>query len=130
MPWKQEIIDLHRFFEAYFLGTEDSLDRAAAVLHRDFTIVGPDGDEADRDRTLDRLRSGHGHATALTITTTDHRLLHEAGSLVVARYVEHHRLADSANERLTTVVFAAETAAPHGLAWLRVHETWLDRPGP
>jgi len=47
MRWSEEIDGLHAFFEAYFLGTESSLDRVEAVLAPDFSIVGPHGVESD-----------------------------------------------------------------------------------
>lgn len=126
MNWELEIIELHRFFEAWFLGREDSLERAELALHLDFTMIGPDGTLADRSTTLRRLRDGHAHSTDLRIETGDHRLLHTADDLLIATYVERHRLAgDRANERISTVVFVPTRRGPNGLRWLHVHETWL-----
>jgi len=122
--WREEIEELHDFFEAYFTGAEDSLARAEAVLAPEFTIVGPDGSEADRAATIRMLQGGHAHTSDLTITTSDHRLLHDAEAVLVASYVEHHDLGDRQNHRLSTVVFRPDPAAPNGLNWLRVHETW------
>ena len=125
MGWHEEIDELHAFFEAYFLGTEDSLDRFEAALADGFTTVGPDGAEHDRASTVRMVRDGHGHTDSLTITTSDHRLLAATDDLVVATYVEHHELRDRANHRLATVVFRVDPAGPNGLRWLRVQETWV-----
>ncbi len=125
MRWREEIDQLHAFFEAYFTGEETSLDRVDAALAPAFTIVGPHGVETDRDGTLKMLADGHAHTDSLTITTTDHRLLFESEDMAVATYVEHHELSDRTNQRLSTVVFVADSAAPNGLRWLRVHETWI-----
>ncbi len=128
MDWRAEIIELHEFFQAYFLGQTDSLERAENALHDDFTFVGPHGDEVDRQTTIDRLAAGHAHTTDLTITTEEHALLQTSGELVVARYVEGHQWPDGrANRRLSTVVFLVDPTGPNGLRWLRVHETWIDR---
>ena len=125
MRWREEIEELHDFFQAYFTGAEDSLGRVEAVLAAEFTIVGPDGNEADRRATIRMLEGGHAHTTDLTITTSDHRLIHESDHLTVASYVEHHLLSERENHRLSTVVFVPDPVAANGLAWLRVHETWL-----
>lgn len=129
MDWRTEIVELHDFFQAYFLGQEDSLDRVEAALHGEFSIVGPDGAMSDRAATLEMLRGGHAHTEALTITTLDHRLLHTTPELVLASYVEHHQLTSTTNDRLSTVAFLVDPAGPNGVRWLRVHETWLDHPG-
>ena len=78
MRWRDEIDQLHMFFEAYFLAAESSLGRAL-VLQTD--------------------------------------------EVTVATYVEHHELRDRDNHRLSTGVFVADSTAPNGLLWLRVHET-------
>ena len=125
MNWRNEIIELHDYFQQLYLAETTSLDRAEAALHPDFTFVGPDGSVADRSQTLSMLEAGVGHSRSLTITTRDHQLLAEADELVVASYVEHHQFAEGSNERISTVLFTRDPASPNGLSWLRVHETWL-----
>jgi hypothetical protein len=125
--WKAEIIELHELFEAYFLGSSDSLERMEAVIAADFTFVGPDANTTDRDGTLAAVRAGHAHTDSLAIRTVEHRLLLVDGDVVVAEYVEEHELASRTNRRLSTVVFSRDDAAPNGLVWRRVHETWIDR---
>ena len=126
--WRQEIEELHDVFETYFLGTTDSLDRVEAVLSDDFTIVGPHGVTSSRADTVKALRAGHAHTSSLRITITDARLLVAEADVLVASYVENHELATGTNHRQSTVVFSqagADGAAPNGLLWRRVHETWL-----
>lgn len=125
MGWIEEIDGLHEFFEAYFLGTEQSLERFESALDEKFTIVGPDGAENDRAATVRMVRDAHGHTDSLTISTSDHRLLAETDELLVATYIEHHQLRDGVNHRLATVVFRIDPEGSNGLRWLRVHETWL-----
>jgi len=125
--WKAEIIELHELFEAYFLGTTDSLDRMERVLADDFTFVGPDANTTDRAGTIAAVKAGHAHTESLVIRTVEHNLVLEDGAIVVAEYVEEHELASRTNRRLSTVVFSRENAAPNGLLWRRVHETWIDR---
>ncbi len=125
MNWQREIDDLHAYFQAYFLGTEDSLEPVEAALHADFSMVGPHGGQSNRDETIAAVRNGHAHTKSLEIWITDHRLLYETTEVLVAGYVEHHRLSDRSNHRLSTVVFVETPDAPNGVRWLRVHETWL-----
>ena len=123
--WQTEIEELHVTFEAYFLGTLDTLDRVEQALADDFTIVGPYGIESSRAETMSALRDAHGHTDSLEISITDLALLLETSECLVARYVENHQLGEQTNHRLSTVVFAKDDAAPNGLRWRRVHETWL-----
>jgi len=125
MRWRQEIEELHDFFENYFRGTESSLERVEEALAPGFSIVGPDADESDRDQTLTALRVGQGRATDLRITTRDHRLILEDGNTVVAAYVEQHDSPSGQTLRRSTVVFVVDVEGPNGLRWLRVHETWM-----
>lgn len=127
MNWQDEIVELHRFFEAYYLGRESSLSRAESAFHPDFTFAGPDGDTTDRAATLNMLRQGHGHTAQLRIATSDHQLLFATDDVLVASYVELHELAAGENERLSTVVFVVDDEAPTGVRWLRVHECWIRR---
>ena len=128
MSWRDEIIGLHRFFEDWFLGRGGEMKRAEDALHPDFSFIGPDGVVADRATTLQRLVDGHAHTTDLAIETVDHRMIRSTGDTVVARYVERHRWTDGrSNERISTVVFIADTNGPNGVRWLHVQETWLGR---
>lgn len=141
MHWRDEIVELHQFFEDWFLGRggeatkTEGVDRADRAFHPDFTFIGPDGVVADRATTLQRIADGYAHTTELTIETVDHRLVHpgsaSAGGTIVATYIERHRLSEGrANERISTAVFVVDPDGPNGLRWLHVHETWLDRPPP
>jgi len=123
---QREIVELHQFIEHYFLGKVDSLERMSSVLGSDFSMVTPHGDKRDRAVTLDAMRAGFGHASSLSITTRDHRLVLESPELLVCEYVEAHELADHGNARQVTVVFSVDPQAPNGLVWRRVHETWAE----
>ena len=127
MNWIAEVDELHAFFEAYFLGRIDSLDRFESVLAPGFTIVDPTGSVQTRAETLESVRSAHAHTNQLSIVTSDHSLLYEQDGFVLGRYIETHHLTERTNRRLSTVGFVAALDKPNGLAWVTVHETWLDR---
>ncbi len=126
MDWQAEIVELHDFFEDYFLGKTASLNRAKDAFGPKFTFVGPDGQTRNRASVIQMLADGHAHTEQLKITTTDHQLLLETPDAVVATYVEQHELSEGrTNHRLTTVVFIPDDDAPNGLVWHRAQETWL-----
>lgn len=128
MDWQREIDELHAFFEAYFRGEVpvDETARLELALAPEFTLVRPDGSEADRATTIGDVRDGHGHAPDMSIRAERHRLHRAGADLVVASYVEVHAWpAGRANRRLATVVFGVDEVGAHGLRWLRVHETWM-----
>ena len=125
--WQKDIVELHEVFETHFLGTTDSLERVEASLAADFTMVSPDGRISDRAATMAALEAGHAHTESLVIRTVEHRLLVDEGDVLVAEYVEEHELSSRTNRRLSTVVFSRDHAAPNGVVWRRVHETWIDR---
>ena len=126
-PWHLEIIELHEFFERYYLGALDADDvgRLEVALAPDFTIIEPGGGEWSRDQTVVAIRNGHAHTSHFRISIADARLLIDLPGLLVARYVEHQELADTITDRLSTVVFTRTPDAPNGLRWRTVHETWL-----
>ena len=125
--WHREIVELHQFFESYFLGTigADEVGRLERALAPDFTIIGPGGAESTRAQTLAAVLGGHAHTSSLAISIVDARLLLDQANVVVARYVEHHELDAGTNRRLSTVAFSRSPEAPNGLLWHTVHETWL-----
>jgi hypothetical protein len=126
MDWQAEIIELHDFFEDYFLGKTSSLARAETAFGPKFTFVGPNAETRNRASVIQMLADGHAHTQDLTITTTDHHLLLETPEAIVATYIEHHEHNEGQpNHRLTTVVFVPDPNAPNGLLWHRAQETWV-----
>lgn len=125
--WHREIVELHEFFEGYFLGTieADAVERLETALATDFTIVGPGGGVTRRAETVAAVRGGHASVSQLGITVIGAQLLVDGPDVVVARYEEHHESANGSTGRLSTVVFTRESEAPNGLRWRTVHETWL-----
>lgn len=124
MDWKQEIEELHDFFEVYLGGPEDSLARAEAVLDESFVIIGPGGDRRNRAETLAALRAGQGQVPGLAIETTDHHLILRTPDLVIAGYIERQRVGDETTQRWSTATFRASATTPNGVSWIHLHETW------
>ena len=129
MNWEREIADLHRFFEQWFKGEVDSLDRVEAALDPGFTIVGPGGGVLERSEIIEIIARDRGQRPDLRISTTEHRLLDATDDRLVTAYVEEHHGPDGETRRHSTAIFAIDEDAPNGVRWIRVHETWTSDSG-
>ena len=130
-----EIVDLHRFFEAWMNGilpeSEEAFARFADVMDDGFEIVHPDGHLQLLPELTRRLWGAHGlydqkHPIQIWIDGFRFRL--SAGPLTLATYEEWQQTGDGTRGRLSTVLFRDDPAAPNGLRWVHVHEVWLPAP--
>lgn len=132
--WRTEIEELHAFFEDWIGGTveatDDEFGRLEARMSDDFTFVPPSGEVMSREEIVGAVKQAHGSRAGLRIRIDDLRLLHASGSCLVAAYREWQEAAGERTGRASTVVFRRDEAAPRGLAWLHVHETWIEGAGP
>lgn len=130
---RREIEGLHAFFEEWLAGrlpdTAAAFARVEAVLAPDFTLVGPDGQEADRATMAKALRELWNTRPAVRIWIEDFRLLAAAPPLLVVRYEEWQEGSAGNSVRVSTAIFRIAPDAPNGVAWERVHETWMRAPG-
>ncbi len=126
--WR-EIEELHAFFVAWYTGQAEDFERMEAAIAPDFEMVTPDGDRLDRGAVLGTVRAGRGKHDPGTfdIEIRNVDLLEAGDGYAVARYEEWQTAPDGGDGRLSTVVFRPNEDAPGGLAWVTVHETWLDR---
>ena len=131
---RQEVLDLHRFFDDWFNGrienNDASFKRFAGVLDPAFEIAAPDGRVIRRDALLEGLRQAHGGRAGsgfrIWIDNMHARALGD--SIWLVTYEEWQESGDEARGRVSTVLFAPEAGAPNGVRWLHVHETWLPAP--
>lgn len=129
----REVIEVHRLIEEWFVGaipkTEAALARFTSVMDPALTVVMPSGRVVDRDGLIARFFELHGwwadSTPPGTITIEGLRCDARSGELTVAIYEEWQRYRDVARGRVATAIFRALPGAPNGLAWLRLHETWL-----
>lgn len=128
--WHTEIVELHAFFEGWLGGTLPPTDavyaRLAETMAPEFALVTPGGKLVPRKQLLAQLRAAHGSRPGWRIWIQDPKLRLQAGDLLIATYEEWQRHGDGiVTGRLSTAIFRARPAAPNGLAWVHVHETWL-----
>lgn len=128
--WEREIRELHAFFQGWIGG---ELDRSPETFRRledaladDFTFVTTAGEVLERPAIVEGVRSSHASSSDLRIRIRDPRLLRESAGQLVAVYQELQEAAGGRTGRVSTVVFRRSEAAPNGLEWLHVHETWIE----
>lgn len=127
---EQEIIGLHRFFEAWFRGGFSDRDRGfqrfAGVMDPGFVMVSPRGTSTPLDALSAGLRGAFGTWGAEeSIEVSDVTLRHAHADLVLLTYVETQRTPDKETARTSTVLMRQREATPNGVGWLHVHETWM-----
>ena len=128
-----EVDRLHQFFVAWFSGTADNdpavLERELlSALGPELRYVLPGGECLARATLAEGLGQAHGINPEFRIKIDEVRLTASQGSLCVATYREWQRGAKNSapeNGRMSTAVFETDGAAPGGLRWLHIHETWL-----
>jgi hypothetical protein len=129
--WKQEIVELHRFFEDWFRGelpsTEGVFSRFSTVTGADFVIITPTGQLIERAELIPNLRAAHGSRPDVRIWIEGAKLRQQLGDIRIATYEEWQRQGESTSARLSTVVFREQAGVANSLVWLHVHETWLAR---
>ena len=131
---RQEIIELHQFFQDWFNGdlppTEDNFARLTKVLHKNFVLIGPDGIAIHQKSLLNTLRRAHNTRRNYNIWIENYHVLHDLDSLLIATYQERQTNLDDrmpvTTTRISTVVFGEKPDTPNGVEWLHLHETWLE----
>jgi hypothetical protein len=127
-----EVVRHHVCIERWLSGADpasDSVFAALADAHLpEFALVGPDGVPRDRADVLGMLRAAHGAVPGLRITIADVRAVAAAPDHIVIAYRELHQAPGPADPpRASTAVL--RRAAPLGLRWQHLQETW-SAPAP
>jgi len=129
----REIVDLHRFFEAWFRGEmspgQAGFARFRRAMAERFLLVTADGERRDLASLTDELFAAHGNylvsSPPFRIRLRDVEIRAAAPDCAVATYEEWHDVFGASRGRLCTAVFRASEAAPNGVEWLHLHETRL-----
>lgn len=127
---EDEVLDLHRFFQAWFRGEIDAggeaFARVSDVLAEGFHLIAPDGTMASRSEVLASLRGAHGSKPSDFAIRTERCHFRAGGrSVGVVTFEEWHEEAGERRGRISTAVFHHRADAPQGVEWVHVHETWL-----
>ena len=131
-----EVEDLHEFFVGWFTGTiandPEAWSRAEHAMAPGFVLIPPGGQRLERSALLEGIRGMHASRKpgAFEIWTKNFELVHAGPDLIAARYEEWQRRDGETLGRVSSAVFVPHAPAPHGVAWLSVHETWLPEAAP
>lgn len=138
---EREVVELHAFLQDWLDGTAprtaEAFERFRGVMGEGLIVISPRGSVTGRDDLLREFEASHGALAekqgAFKIWIENFVCRRRLGGRVLVTYEEWHELDGNRSARLSTVLFGpiAETAAaPNGLAWLHVHETWLPDLAP
>jgi hypothetical protein len=122
----QEVKDRHVFFADWLAGriAETALDSAMRCFSPDFRRIAPDGREMDRAALTAWLAARRGiMPKSFAIETADLQVVLDTAACAVVGYREIQP-GQTPPVRISTAIFVPEEAAPNGVAWLHVQETW------
>ena len=131
---RDEVSALHRFFVDWMNGALPrewtAFARCADVLAADFAFIDPAGIRSERAVLLRQLEAAHGcfadsaEPFQIHIENAEARTLDAEHCLVV--YEEWQAEGCEERGRVSTALLRRRAAAPGGMEWLHVQETWLD----
>lgn len=125
----QEIVQLHEFFFSWLRGEAHAGDfsRAEAAIGKDFRMISPDGTIDESIAVIGWIRGAHGSRPApFTMSVKDPRTIWAGESAVLLEYTEQQYRDGKATSRRSTALFLANPAAPCGVEWRHLQETWID----
>lgn len=128
----QEVRALHVFFEGWFAREQGELSRVEHALADDFVLYSPRGKVVSRAQLLTGLRESRGCFAdrSFSIEIRECRIRHLEWGIAVVTYEEWQHLEARSAGRMSTAVFKRSAAAPNGVQWLHLHETWLPGGAP
>lgn len=125
----EEVVALHRFFEAW-MGQAGAGDvaRLSEALGPGFEMIVPSGALFARDAVIAMVAGARGRrgtaARPFVIRIDDARAFPLGPDHCLVRYVERQDGPEGPTARWSTAVFRLAAAAPLGVHWLHLHETW------
>ena len=136
---REEIDDLHVFFQEWFLGEipneAERFQRVERALGPPFSMIDPDGNSSERDDVISEIRDAHGSKAGETfrIWVRFVRLRDMSDTRCLATYEEWQEAEDGVTSRLSSVLFEilpGTEISRERLRWLFVHETWRAEKAP
>ena len=135
---EQEVRTFHAFLRDWLAGavprTAETFARFSGVMGDGLEVISPRGTITGRDSLVDEFEGLHGQLAAdadeFEIWIENVRCRWLEGDHALVTYEEWHRRRGATSARLSTALFRRAPAAPSGVAWVHVHETWLPGRAP
>lgn len=127
---RTEVLALHEFFVAWFRrgGPDIDFRLCEAAFAPDFRMVTPDGFVRDRPAIVEMVRRARGTLPEdFAIVISEIGPLWQRGDAILLGYVEQQYRNPSTTRRRSTALFTGEPAAPRGVVWQYLQETWLTK---
>lgn len=123
---RAEVIARHAFFVEWFTGRcEDAaMQISARAFHPDMQMVPPDGSLVTAPEVMAMLQAARGSRDADFSIRIEVITAREMGDLAMIVYDEHQQTDGSKTRRRSSALFSADSAAPEGVVWRHLHETW------
>lgn len=124
----REIEASHDFFVRWFLGTagEDEFTLWLTTTAPDFRLTTPGGDMLGRDAIVTWIGGARGsETTRFEIAIEDPQAIHATDEAVLLIYVERQYRGGRTTRRQSMALFLRDDAAPRGVVWRHLQETWL-----
>jgi hypothetical protein len=125
----REVIELHDFFSVWFRSeTAATADfaRCEEAIASDFRMVTPEGSIHQRAEVIARIRAGRASAGGgFRIQILQSSVVWQRDDAVLLEYIERQYRERQETNRQSTALFTNATAAPGGVLWRHLHETWI-----
>ena len=125
----RETVELHEFFGRWLRpGADPGLDlrRLDQALGDGFRLIGPDGLVRERAVVVAWIAGARGARGAdFRIEVSDFLAVWHADGAVLLEYVETQYGQERMTRRRSAALFRAAPAAPCGVVWCHLQETWL-----
>jgi hypothetical protein len=128
LAWR-EVVALHAFFETWLQESESVMDfsEVEAAIGKDFRIISPDGTIEEREAVVSSIRNARGsRGPTFTIGVLDPHAIWASDGVALLEYTEQQYRDGRTTRRRSTVLFLADPAAPRGVVWRHLQETWMD----
>lgn len=128
LAW-QEVVALHAFFEAWLREGGPAMDfsECEAAIARDFRMISPNGKPGEREAVLAWIRDARGsRGPDFRIVALDPLAIWAGDGAVLLEYTEQQYRDGRTTRRRSTALFLASPAAPRGVKWRHLQETWMD----
>ncbi len=127
LAW-EEVVALHALFEAWLRegGPDVDFSECEASMGRDFRMISPDGAIMERTAIIAWIRGARrSRGPDFTVQASDPLAIWASESSVLLEYTEQQYRDGRTTRRRSTALFHADPAAPRGVVWRHLQETWL-----